>query len=449
MMDQEESNHTLWLRKRFFSDPNRCLDLKTGDKLLQPGQYNERLFMVVEGLLVGSIENEEGRPYEIFRSGPGKIVGAYSFFADAHRSYSTVIAEEPSRVAYIERSALKMGTPENQDFAEQILPAVVDEIYLRQLQAHQLTIEREEAREQLARMEKLAALGQMAAGLAHELNNAIGVINNNAVWLADRMREYLSEKDSNGMFPFFEIGLESGITLSSAEVRQRSRELESRFQLSANQSKNLAKTGISNESLERFGRNLPQYIERISYYFETGRVLNDMLHASEHAAKVVASVQQLGAATRIQPQPTNLNETIQGALAIVKNLTKTLQLDLQLGTLPLLSVNPSDWVQVWINLIKNAAEAVVSTRTSKGKITIRSKYEEGQIMIQIQDNGPGIPEELKSRIFQPNVTTKVEGLTFGLGLGLSIVQKIVETYHGTIELESRPGMTVFTVKIPA
>jgi CRP-like cAMP-binding protein len=285
MMDQEESNHTLWLRKRFFSDPNRCLDLKTGDKLLQPGQYNERLFMVVEGLLVGSIENEEGRPYEIFRSGPGKIVGAYSFFSDAHRSYSTVVAEEPSRVAYIERSALKMGTPENQDFAEQILPAVVDEIYLRQLQAHQLTIEREEAREQLARMEKLAALGQMAAGLAHELNNAIGVINNNAVWLADRMREYLSEKDSNGMFPFFEIGLESGITLSSAEVRQRSRELESRFQLSANQSKNLAKTGISNESLERFGRNLPQYIDRISYYFETGRVLNDMLHASEHAAR--------------------------------------------------------------------------------------------------------------------------------------------------------------------
>jgi hypothetical protein len=70
------------------------------------------------------------------------------------------------------------------------------------------------------------------------------------------------------------------------------------------------------------------------------------------------------------------------------------------------------------------------------------------VTVSITDNGPGIPENLRDKIFQPSFTTKKEGLSFGLGLGLSIVQKIVETYRGGISVESRPGRTTFTVQIP-
>lgn len=447
-MIAEDHTPADWLRERFFSNPDKCIVLQPGEALLHPGQYNMRLYMVVEGLLVGSITNNEGHTYEIFRSGPGKLVGAYSFFATSHTSYSSVIAEEPTRVAYIDREAFREGAEDYEAFSEHVLTAVVEEIYQRQLQAHELTIQREEAMQRLATMEKLAALGQMAAGLAHELNNAIGVIFTSAEWLKERTREYFSEKDTNGMFPFFEVGLQSGITLSSAEVRQRARTLETLFHLNQNQAKNLAKTGISDEKLMRFGKELPQYLDRITYYFETGRVLNDMLHASEHAAKVVASVQQLGAATRNKPQPTNLNNTIHGALALLKNLTKSVQLDLRLHELPDISVNSSDWVQVWINLLKNALESMLIANTPKPRLLVQSTTEEGWIIIQVEDNGPGIPENLLPHIFQPNVTTKVEGLTFGLGVGLSIVQRIVETYHGKIEVVSQPGQTIFTVKIP-
>jgi signal transduction histidine kinase len=66
----------------------------------------------------------------------------------------------------------------------------------------------------------------------------------------------------------------------------------------------------------------------------------------------------------------------------------------------------------------------------------------------VEDNGPGIPKSLRQKIFQPNVTTKVNGLTFGLGLGLSIVQRIVESYNGEISVESEEGKTTFTVNIP-
>lgn len=448
MAHHEAENPGDWLRQRFFSDPDRCLTLRVGDKLLQPGQYNERLFMVVEGLLVGFIENAEGHRYEIFRSGPGKLVGAYSFFSPSHTSYSIVIAEEPTTVAYIHHSDLESDAQAHKDFSDHILPAIVDELYLRQLQAHELTIQREEAMQQISRMEKLAALGQMAAGLAHELNNAIGVINKSAEWLSEHLKTYLAEKEAANLYPFFEIGLESGITLSSTEVRQRSKDLEVRYGLQQALAKNLAKANISDAQLSHFGRDLSGHAGHIIHNFEMGRVLYDMLHASGHAAKVVASVQQLGAATRSKPQPIDLNDTLQGALAIVRNLTKNIQVELQLSELPLITANPSDWVQVWINLIKNAAEALHGAKTPKSRILIRSRITDGEISIDIQDNGPGIPEELQEHIFQPNVTTKVEGLTFGLGLGLSIVQKIVETYHGSIELESRPGLTRFTVKIP-
>jgi len=448
MQTNTEPTHADWLRERFFSDPLRCISLAAGEQLLQPGQYNSRLYMVVEGLLVGSIHNKEGHRYEIFRSGPGKLVGAYSFFSAKHTSYSTVVAEVPSRVAFVDRQTFQAEADDYEAFNEHVLSAVVEEIYERQLQAHELTIQREEAMQQLASMEKLAVLGQMAAGLAHELNNAIGVIHTSAGWLSECLRAFVQEKDTQGMFPFFETGLEAGITLSSAEVRARTRALESRYRLPQPQAKILAKTGISDEKLDRLGSALPEYVEPISNYFELGRTLNDMLHASGHAARVVASVQQLGTATRIQPQPVNLNNTIQSALALLKNMAGQVQLDLRLGALPELAANPSDWVQVWVNLIKNALEALATAQTPKPRLQIHSEEKDGSMEVTIEDNGPGIAEELLPHVFQPNVTTKVEGLTFGLGVGLSIVQKIVESYQGRIYVVSQPGKTVFTVKIP-
>lgn len=443
-----EHTHADWLRERFFSDPQRCISLEAGQTLLLPGQHNTRLYMVAEGLLVGSIHNNDGHRYEIFRSGPGKLVGAYSFFSEKHTSYSTVVAEVASRVAFIDKETFQAGADDYEAFNEHVLSAVVEEIYERQLQSHELTIQREEAIQQIASMEKLAVLGQMAAGLAHELNNAIGVIHTSAGSLRERLRVFVQEKDTQGMFPFFETGLETGITLSSAAVRARTRALEARYHLSQPQAKLLAKTGISDEKLDQLGRALPEYVEPVSYYFELGRTLNDMLHASEHAARVVASVQQLGAATRTRPQPVNLNSTIQSALALLKNMSKQVQLELQLGALPDLAANPSDWVQVWVNLLKNALEAMTTTPTPRARLQISSGVEAGFIHISVEDNGPGISAELLPHVFQPNVTTKVEGLTFGLGVGLSIVEKIVESYQGRIEVASRPGKTVFTVKIP-
>jgi C4-dicarboxylate-specific signal transduction histidine kinase len=104
-------------------------------------------------------------------------------------------------------------------------------------------------------------------------------------------------------------------------------------------------------------------------------------------------------------------------------------------------------VQIWVNIIKNACEALQNSGQKNAAVRVKSRKTEGKAVVEIIDNGPGIPPDLLPRIFQPDVTTKVEGLSFGLGLGLSIVQSIIENMGGNIAVESEPGRTAFVVEL--
>jgi signal transduction histidine kinase len=441
-------SHIDWLRRIYFSNTDKRVALESGACLLKPNQHNERLFFVLKGTLVGYIEDDLDERFEIFRSGEDKLVGAYSFFSKTHQSYSTVVAEGETIVAYIDKSDLEREDINYGEFAEHILPIVVEEIYMRQLLAIRVSMDRQNTIRKLNQAEKLAALGQMAAGLAHELNNAIGVIEKKSEWLVHRISEYVREKAKYGLYQYFEKGLNRGHGLSSKDVRQRKMELEKRYKIPPNQAKAIAKIGLSNQELDPFRGELDQYLQRINYYYETGLAIHDMLIAARHASEVVRSVQQLGTDTRVHLSTIDINHTIRTALSILEEMTHKVELDLDLTPLPDITAHANDWTQVWVNLIKNAIEALSNHGTEYPCIKIASFYKDKMVSVTVEDNGPGIPKSLRQKIFQPNVTTKVNGLTFGLGLGLSIVQRIVESYNGEISVESEEGKTTFTVNIP-
>ncbi len=438
-----------WLKQAYFSDPERRIELPKGGVLLHPEEHNERLFLILEGTLAGYIRNDTGERFEIFRSTAGQFVGVYSYFSTNHRSYSTVVAEEDSVLAYIDADQKVVEDEEGRSFADHFLPVAVNEIYLRQLYAQRVSMENQATQRKLFKAESLAMLGQMAAGLAHELNNAVGVIKRNAEFIATRADEFIHQNGRAELYHFFKKGLEEGKTHSSADIRKRRRELEKHYELEPAAARRLAGAGLSVADLKPFRDELKTAAQRIDYYFETGLVLHDMLLAAAHASDVVNSVRELGATNRDIMVPTDTNQTVREALVLLRKPLEGIELQLELAEeLPVIDVNPGELIQVWVNLIKNAAEALQSEPPPNPRIVIRSRAVRDQLLVQVVDNGPGIPEELQPTIFQPNVTTKVEGLAFGLGLGLAVVERLVTKYQGKIEVESSPGRTAFLVMLP-
>jgi len=435
-----------WLKEHYFSAPERRIRLKAGEKLLVPGQKNHRLFLVIQGKLRGFIQNEQGQRFEIFLSGPDKLIGAYSFFSEKHESYSIVEAIEPTEVAYIEGKDLEER--DYLEFAQHLLPAVVAEIYHRQLEAHRMSIQAQEVTVRLHEAEKLAVLGQMAAGLAHELNNAVGVIQKSSEFLTERVTEILRKKDSHRRARFFQKALEEGQSLSSSEIRKRRRELEEKYGMKPSLARQLAKIRVTDEQIAEYWDDLEYHAQRVIYYFETGLALHDLRLAARNASNTVASVRELGASGRVELSATDINDTIRQAVSLLKDKLQGIQIELNLKEVPKLYANENDWIEVWTNLIKNAIEAMRSASTAHPQVQVESVLLGDEIRVRVQDNGPGIPREMQEKVFQPNVTTKKQGLTFGLGLGLSIVRRIVQNYNGTIRLESEPGKTEFYVVIP-
>ncbi len=288
----------------------------------------------------------------------------------------------------------------------------------------------------------------MAAGLAHELNNAVGVIQKSSEFLTERITEILRKKDSNRRARFFQKALEEGQSLSSSEIRKRRRELEEKYGMKPSLARQLAKMRVTDEQIAEYWDDLEYHAQRVIYYFETGLALHDLRLAARNASNTVASVRELGASGRVELSATDINETIRQAVSLLKDKLADIQIELNLKEVPNLYANENDWIEVWTNLIKNAIEAMRSTHTERPEILVDSVLLGDEIRVSIQDNGPGIPREMQGKVFQPNVTTKKQGLTFGLGLGLSIVRRIVQNYNGTIRLESEPGKTVFYVVIP-
>lgn len=438
-----------WLRERFFSNPDQRLELKKGDIVQKQGEVNERLYYIESGCLTGYHRPPKGSPLKIFSAGAEQVVGIYSFFSPSSLSYTTVKAEEDTVVYYTSKENMPAKhTEEHSQFSEHVLPIIVNEIYLRQNMVVKNACEKELAMKKLIQSEKLATLGQLAAGLAHELNNAIGVLQNKTIWMTGKLKNFFNQKDKEYYYPFFLKGLEQGQISSTSEIRKRKEALKSKLGLNDRLAKKLARIDLSEEDMKLLKKRDKGFIENLEDYWETGLTLHDMQIAATHTTHVIRSIKDLGSQNNSEMGECDLRLTFKKSLSLLSNLTKRVQIDLEIERDMKLMAREGDLIQIWVNLIKNAIESLLSAETKEPCVCLKSENLKDKYVLHIKDNGPGIPAQLKARIFQPNVTTKVSGLSFGLGLGLSIVQKIITSYGGTISVESEPGKTEFRIELP-
>jgi signal transduction histidine kinase len=435
------------LKSLYFSEPTRKLTLPKGEYLMRQGERNERLYMIAEGQLIGYLTSEGGDLFEVFRAEKDMFVGVYSFFSGTYQSYATLQAEEQTTLYYITTAEIPQETAEEGTFAAYFMPIIVNELSTRQLLAQRVAHEKEEALKKLLQTEKMAMLGQLAAGLAHELNNAVGVLQGKTVWLAQEISQYLHEKDQHGMYRFFEDGLEKGQFLSSADVRLRKKVLEKQFGIPDDMAKKVAKIGFTDQEVQQLLPSILSYGDRMMYYWEIGTAFHDMLVAAKHAVHVVKSVKQLGVAQTDRCE-VDVHDTIQEALALLQSVLRRVKLIQDLKASATVFASSGELVQIWLNIVKNACESMLQAEVADPILQIVSGCNEAFIYVKIIDNGPGISPALIDKIFQPNVTTKKGGLSFGLGLGLAIVQRLIDGYKGSIQVESRPGYTCFEVRLP-
>lgn len=437
------------LVERLFAGVGQPLRVDADEVITREGEPQHRLYFIRSGFVVGTKTRDDGvTEDQIMRAGTGDLIGVLSFFGGTQRAAMTVTAIVPTDLLYIERDWQMPDA--DASIERQMMPSVIAELTRRHQTVLQLLHAQQEAHERIRQLERTSALGSLAAGVAHELNNAITVIARGTEWLGKSLGDKLQIDDTMKMI--FQRGIEHGRAVSSAEVRQRTAELKARYKLHYADARRLAQTGLDPSQLTALFP-LGESIGRIIEVWEIGATLADMQIAAHQAEHVVASMRDLGGRRGQHNEQVDVNGSIEIALKILRNALKGIAVNLHLGQLPMLAANRGELVQIWTNLLRNAADALHGApEVSSPQITITTAAAEREIVVEVADNGPGIPEAIARRIFEPSFTTKKSGLSFGLGLGLGIVQNLVTEYGGQIELldsdTSQASGATFRVTLP-
>ncbi len=430
----------------YFSDPERQITIDSGTSLLTQGGFNDRLYYVIEGELEGYYRQAPGvqdYPSEIkvFSASEGAFIGVHSFFSRSWVPSSTVIAKTATRLAWIDRETKALKSLNWSTLTEQFMPVIVAELSQRQRRATREAIEKERALQKLHLAEQMTTLGQLAAGLAHELNNAIGVVSSKSVQLQHVVQALLEQAEPDAL-EYFSHGLEQGQRCSSAQARKLASQIENYCGIDRHSAKALAKALPHGELNPHWLAN-PQLAIR---YWQVGRDLHDLRLAAKHTVGIVQSVKQLGRTEINQDESVDINDSINKAVALLQSDLRRVSVKMRPAELPSFHGSQTELVQVWVNIIKNACDAM--QHTEQPQVVIQTRLAKKRLLVTIANNGPAISESVRRQIFQPNFTTKKGGLSFGLGLGLSIVKRIVTGYGGTVAVKSNEQQTIFRIKLP-
>lgn len=433
----------------YFSDPMRRVRVPKGTILLEPKRLNDKLYFVNSGVFAGSIpgEDEVGDELwlELFRSGPGSFIGVSSFFSDHKTTFMRVYAVTEAEVTWIDANMAPVNAEEYGGIREQFMPVIMEELIHRQLTLHTTARERESALRRLHLSENLSTLGRLSAGIAHELNNAIGVLGRTTDHLR-HVLEMLLHTNHPDQAEWFDRGVQSGQEFSSEVVRRRGKELAARFGISYEQGKGLARV---------FGEApvdaLPDNFEHVLSLWETGRACHDMELAARHAGSIVKSVRDLGGATQQRADGVDVNTTVLEAVSLLQSALRKVTVSYALAeNLPTIWGNATELVQIWINIMRNACDALRDAGTPDPRINIETSAHRRGVEVILSNNGPPIPEGILRRLFLPHITTKKgeNGGSMGMGLGLYIIKRLVDSYCGDLHVESGPDMTIFSVRLP-
>jgi signal transduction histidine kinase len=422
---------------------------KAGEGYSRQGDPADAMFVLLEGQL--QARGEIGGETFVFNLNPGDVTGLLPF---SRMKQFTV-----SGRAELDSHALR--------FPSSLFPELVQKMpELTQRLVGLMSDRIRETTRLEQQRDRLASLGKLSAGLAHELNNPASAAKRAASQLRDilkKIRDASLELGRRDLTPTQKAEIEKletlfvqrdepppdALTISDLEEQidslLRSHGQNDLWQLAAD----LARKNVKPEALESLFATLDAgtvraALVRIASSVEIATLLNEIESSTSRISDLVRAIKEYTYMDQTPLQNVDVVKGLETTLTILNHkLKQGVVVKRDYERIPLL-VNSfgSELNKVWTNLIDNAIDAM----GGKGELRVRTYREDNCVVVEIGDNGPGISPEVKSHIFEPFFTTK--GVGEGTGLGLDTVQRIVKKHRGNIQVNSKPGDTRFQVWLP-
>jgi len=436
----------IWLE--LMSQP---VSISAGEYLMREGGPGDGLYIASEGEFE-VVKRSGNQDVPIAVRGPGEIFGEMSLLDGTPHSAS-VRALKDSHLFKISGAVFRDLLATRPQATLVILRTVTE--HLRHTEA------------MLRQNEKMAALGTLSAGLAHELNNPAAAAKRSAAQLRDALVEWqraaaelvaltldARQKESLNTLRG-EMATRANAPVKLDPLTRSDREdtfqewLERRGVDEAWQiAPSLVTFGWDAKRMEEldgvFGVHLPVVIRWLGVGYSVYALLDEVSQSTERISEIVKAVKSYAYLDQAPIQQVDVHEGLENTLVILRHkLKEGIRVTRDFApNLPRLEAYGSELNQVWTNIIDNAIDAM----QGKGELRLRTYRKDECVVVEVADNGPGIPAEIQPRVFEPFFTTKPPGI--GTGLGLHISYNIIEKHQGQIKIDSRPDETIFQVSLP-
>jgi signal transduction histidine kinase len=426
------------------------LRLAAGEHLFEEGDAADAAYVVTDGEVEIRMATP-GRDAVVAVRGPDEVIGESALLRASKRT-AGVWARTDAALLRVPRSGLEALLDSSPEAARTLFGTLVDRM--------------EETAERLRHSERMAQLGTLSAGVAHELNNPAAAVRRSADHLGERLGDLVDVLtgpfEPAAVLPVARALLtaaeDSGpvgdpLAASEAEAALErwldAREVPDAWRPAAG----LAEAGVDLGALEAAtdglaGDDLAAAVRLAVAVVSSRGLVEEVAEGADRLSAIVGALRSFSHLDRAPVGDVDVHRGLDDTLVLLGHRLHGIEVVRDYAAdLPRITALGAELNQVWTNLIHNAADALHEAGTPDPVIVVRTRAEEGDVVVEVEDNGPGIPPEAQERIFDAFFTTKAPGAGTGLGLQISY-RIVVDEHHGELTVTSAPGRTVGRVVLP-
>lgn len=467
--------------------PRPRLRLPPGVRLAHQGQVVDAVCVVVSGAVALTRHTRVGE-VTLHHATTGRIVGLVSL-ATQGRAYVTATTTTDVELILLSIEQLDRALRENPATEQTLAALLIGSLTTRLSRSEVLQVEKielaaaveaeraqatqalealEQARLELLAQERFATLGELAAGVAHELNNPVAALEGANAHLREDLASLLAGHPDGEMVLSTAAHARTRPAASTRQERAARRALEAVVG-DRELARRLVSLGLDADSDPQRVRDLagdPRRLATALAAASVGRQERNVALATKRIRGLVSAL-----STYVRPegemvQDVDVREVLEDSLRLTAHRLRDVAIERDYAEVGAVPGRAGELAQVWTNILSNAADALAGAGAGAGdapdgdggagapsdfapRLVIAVAGEPDGVRVDVTDNGPGIDPEVLPRIFEPRFTTKHGRVRFGLGLGMGLAKSVVDAHGGTIAVDSRPGRTRVTVRLPA